>query len=175
MSVPPEVADPKLGPLLRDLLACVCAQLEAIGRPPCACCVVWGDDRPPADFCDCDCGGGQGQAWVRLVRMEPSQQSTAQARPSISGGAQCAVPVKWRAVVEAGVYRCIATIDDDGVAPSCEERESDAYGLLADLRALRVAFTCCDAVRASLAPLSATPAGNQGGCGGAVVQFAVNL
>ncbi|RFU83609.1 hypothetical protein DY218_27260 [Streptomyces triticagri] len=175
--IDPYDADPKIGPLMRDLLACTCAQLEAIGRAACACCVVWGDDRPPADFCDCTCDGGHGQAWVRLVRLDPRQTGSTIPRSITGRAGGCHTPVRWRAVVEAGVYRCIAVPGDDGSPPGCEERERDAYALVADLRALRGAFACCDALRpyAPLTPLSAGPTPNQGGCGGAVVQFALDL
>ncbi|MFC4328353.1 hypothetical protein ACFPC0_10995 [Streptomyces andamanensis] len=166
----PQDADPVLGPRLQSFLACVCAELAAAGRPVCNCCLVWGSTKPPADFCDCECeGGASGQAWVRLVRLDP--QNT-QNRTQMM---KCQ-PVRVRAWVEAGVYRCVPVGDDQGNPPTCEERTASALGFIADARALRQAVACCQALRRDRVEfISQDPADVSGGCSGVSVQFTLDL
>ncbi|MEV6399983.1 hypothetical protein AB0M39_35215 [Streptomyces sp. NPDC051907] len=166
----PEAADPQLGPLLQSFVACVAAELAAAGRPPCAACLVWGNSYPPADFCDCDCANGHGQAWVRLVRLDPAATGNRIAMKKCQ-------PVRVRAWVEAGVYRCVPTVGPDGSsAPTCEQRSAAAWGFLADARALRTAFACCEALGDRPKELmSEDPIGSLGGCAGVALQFTVDL
>lgn len=166
----PAEADPALGPMLNDFVACVCAELAAIGRPACACCLVWGDSVPPADFCDCDCNGGHGQAWVRVVRWDPPLTSNPQLRR------RC-VPWLLRVWVEVGVYRCVPAVAEDGTsAPSCDDRTGSAWGFIADARALRTAAACCQALDGKTIDfLQQEPTGNRGGCGGVSLQFTIDL
>jgi hypothetical protein len=169
--LPPD-ADPQLGPVLSGLLACLCATLTDGGRPACACCLVWGNSPPAQDFCSCDCAGGHGQAWVRVVRWDPILDAAAHnRRPS-----RC---FAWRmqATVEVGVARCVAVTAPDGQsAPTCGQRETDAWGLVADARLLRQAVACCDALRdATVYPSPMTPIGPQGGCAGVALQVAVEV
>jgi hypothetical protein len=176
MSTPvllPADADPVLGPMLNQFVACVCAELAAAGRPVCACCLVWGNSPPPADFCACDCeGGGSGQAWVRVMRWSPAQTT------NIVAQRKCQA---WRYQVwlEAGVYRCVATSEpgSDGEAPpTCAQRNDDAWGLLADARHLRKAASCCAAFDGKLVTLvTEEPMSVSGACSGVYVQFAVDL
>lgn len=166
----PADADPQLGPPLQSFLACVSAELAAAGRPVCQACLVWGDTQPPADFCDCDCTGGSGQAWVRVQRLDPA--ATGNRIPM----KKCQ-PMRVRAWLEAGVYRCAPTVADDGTsAPTCEQRSDSAWGFLADARALRRAVACCDALRdRPLEFMSEEPVGMLGGCSGVYVTFTVDL
>lgn len=167
--ITPEQADPVLGPKLQSFLACVCAELAAAGRPVCACCLVWGSTKPPADFCACECAdGGHGQAYVRLVRLDP--QATGNRNQTM----KCQ-PIRVRAWVEAGVYRCVP-LGDNGEAPTCEERSQSALGFIADARALRQAVACCDALRRErIEFISQEPADVSGGCSGVSVQFTIDL
>lgn len=163
----PADADPVFGPLLASFLACVCAELTAVGRAPCECCMVWGDTPPPADFCDCDCaGGGHGQAWVRLVQFDPV--------PDVErrGTARCQA-MRERAWIEAGVYRCAPVTGPDGVSPpTCQDRTDTAWGMLQDARALRRAVACCQALRdRPLELVTQQPLGIRGGCTGVTIQF----
>lgn len=163
----PGDADPLWGPVLTSLTTCLCATLTAAGRPACACCLVWGAGPPAHDWCDCDCGDGSGQAWVRLVRLDPiTDYGTA------SGG-RCGA-WRMRAVIEAGVSRCVAVAGPDGSAPGCEQRETDALSALADARLLRQAIACCDALAdLRVEPDTMRPTGPQGGCAGAIMQITV--
>lgn len=170
----PVEADPQLGPLLQSFLACVCAELTAAGRPVCACCLVWGASPPPQDFCDCECpdgGGGSGQAWVRLVRLDPA---------SISNRVQVmkCQPMRLRAWIEAGVYRCAPVVADDGESPpTCDQRTESAWGFIRDSRALRTALSCCDAIKKDhrMEFMSADPIEVQGGCSGVSITFTLDL
>lgn len=165
----PADADPVLGPVLDQFVACVCAELTAGGRPPCACCLVWGNTQPPADFCDCSCDGGNGQAWVRVMRFDPAATNSPQVRRRCQ-------PWRTRVWLEAGVYRCVSGGGDQGEAPTCEERTADAWGLLADARMLRQAAACCAAFKDRPVDfLSQEPTGVLGGCSGVMVQFTVDL
>lgn len=164
----PEDADPVLGPKLQSFLACVCAELAAAGRPVCQCCIVWGDTRPPADFCDCSCAAGSGQAFVRLVRLDP------QATANRTAMMKCQ-PLRVRAWIEAGVYRCVP-VGDNGQPPTCEERTESAWGFIRDARALRQAVACCDALkRDRIEFMSQDPYTVSGGCSGIGIQFTVDL
>ena len=164
----PEQADPVLGPRLQSFLACVCAELADAGRPVCQCCLVWGASKPPADFCDCDCdGGANGQAYVRVVRMDPASTGN---RTSMM---KCQ-PIRVRAWIEAGVYRCVPTGGEEPV--SCEERTESAWGFLRDARALRAAVACCDALKNQRVEfISQDPADVSGGCSGVSLQFTLDL
>jgi hypothetical protein len=164
----PEGADPVLGPKLQSFLACVCAELSAAGRPVCDCCLVWGAVAPPADFCACDCDGGHGQAFVRVIRLDP------QATSNRTAAMKCQ-PLRVRAWVEAGVYRCVP-MGEDGEPPTCEERTESAWGFLRDARALRAAVACCNALKGDrIEFMSQDPANVSGGCSGVMIQFTVDL
>lgn len=165
--LPPD-ADPRLGPVLSGLTACLCATLAAGGRPACACCLVWGSSPPAQDFCSCDCDGGHGQAWVRIVRQDPVVTDQRRRR--------CQT---WRmqTTIEIGVARCVAVVaPDQQSAPTCEQRETDAWGLVLDTRLLREAVACCDALTdVQVWPGPVTPMGPQGGCAGVTVQITVEV
>ncbi|MFE2930611.1 hypothetical protein [Streptomyces sp. NPDC059278] len=165
--LPPD-ADPWLGPVLSGLTACLCATLAAGGRPACACCLVWGASPPAQDFCSCDCDDGRGQAWVRVVRQDPVVTERRRR--------QCQA---WRmqTVIEVGVARCVAVTAPDGQsAPTCDQREEDAWGLVLDARLLREAVACCDALTdVQVWPSAVTPMGPQGGCAGVTVQITVEV
>jgi len=165
-------ADPRLGPILSGLTACLCASLADGGRPACACCLVWGDGPPSQDFCSCDCASGHGQAWVRVVRQEPVPTNRRQGN--------CQV---WlmQTVIEVGVARCVAVVAADGQSgPTCEQREEDAWGLVLDMRLLRQAVACCDVLNdrtsgVQVMPGPVTPTGPRGGCAGVTMQITVEV
>lgn len=165
--LPPD-ADPRLGPVLSGLVACLCAALADGGRPACACCLVWGSSPPAQDFCSCDCDGGHGQAWVRVVRQDPVTQDTRRRR--------CQT---WRmqTTVELGVARCVAVTGPNGQSgPTCAQREADAWGLVLDTRLLREAVACCEALQdVTVWPGPVTPMGPQGGCAGVTMQITVEV
>lgn len=166
----PEEADPFLGPLLERFTACVCAELAALGRPVCMCCLVFGDSYPPADYCDCDCNGGHGQAWTRVIRWDPADTGN---RTTMK---KCQT-LRTRVWIEAGVYRCVAAAAPDGQsAPTCEQRTDDAWGLIQDARGLRMAYACCEALSGAVTEfMGLEPTGVQGGCSGVALQFTVDV
>lgn len=167
----PVDAEPVLGEMLDQFVTCVCAELLAGGRPACACCLVWGNTNPPADFCDCDCESGHGQAWVRVMRWDPAATVNQQVRR------QCQA-WRYRVWIEAGVYRCVATTSDpaSGAPPTCEQRAGDAWGLLADARLIRTAAACCAAFKGKVVDfISQEPTAVTGGCSGVLIQFTVDV
>lgn len=168
----PADADPALGPLLEGFLACLCGMLAQAGRPVCAdaCCLVPGDGPPPADRCDCTCVGGAGQAWVRWVESEPVQA------PGGRAVRRGCTPLRTVKIIEAGVYRCVASPGDDGSPPSCEARRRDALGLVWDQRLLLDTFACCHVLERTPKELRrVVPTAVRGGCAGVVIQFAVEV
>jgi hypothetical protein len=82
----------------------------------------------------------------------------------------------WAVELEMGVYRCLATLDDEGNPPSCQQIEHDAAVILSDAAAMRQAAVCCfrpgdggrDVVVGEWAPV-----GPSGGCGGGVMSVTV--
>lgn len=167
----PVDADPALGQILDQFVACVCAELSAGGRPACACCLVWGNTNPPADFCACSCPeGGHGQAWVRVMRWDPATTVSQQVRRKCQ-------PWRYRVWLEAGVYRCVTAVaDGQGNPPTCEQRAADAWGLLADARLIRQAAACCAAFDGKTVEfISEEPTGILGACSGVFIQFTVEL
>lgn len=166
----PADADPHLGPILDQFVACACAELAAGGRPVCACCLVWGNTNPPADFCTCSCDGGHGQAWVRVMRWDPAATVNQAARR------QCQA-WRYRVWLEAGVYRCVTAVaDSQGNPPTCEQRADDAWGLVTDARLIRTAAACCAAFEGKVVDfISEEPTAVLGGCSGVMVQFTVEL
>lgn len=174
--IDPIAADPELGPLVRGIHSCLCQGLTDIGRPVCgcACCLVWGDTHPPADFCDCDDGTGQGQAWVSVSGWAP-RESSARRDPVSTRRSNC-YPTFLRVVLQAGVYRCAPAGGPNGEPPTCEERDANAMGLIADSRALRKLVFCCPALKGKNVTFGGGwPLAVRGGCTGTYVQFSVDL
>jgi hypothetical protein len=175
--VPPPVdeLDP-VGPLVTRLLGCLCDQLPAtLAGPACFCCA-----RPglavPADFC-CSCDGvtpGEGQAWVRAARIFPvtARFPTPQADrdPCERGG--------WAVELQLGVWRCAATVDDEGNPPECADVTRDAMVALSDAAAMRRAVKCCFAVPRGdyLVVVNGwEPLGPNGGCAGGQLTITVGF
>jgi hypothetical protein len=165
----PQTADPWLGPILNQFVVCLCAYFQVEGRPVCACCLVHGSSRPPADFCDCDCDGGHGQAWVRVVRWDPVVQTNRNAMRRCQA-------FRMRVWIEAGVYRCVHAGGEQGEPPTCQEREGDAWGFIADQRILRTAAMCCPSLQGKQVDFQeGVPTGMLGGCSGTQVQFTMDI
>lgn len=163
----PSEADPRLGPILAGLHACLCATLTAAGRPACTCCLTWGERLPALDGCGCDCAAGHGHAWVRWVRRDPVADYGT--RRSSRG---C---LSWRGrhVIELGVTRCVAVSGPDGQSPpGCEQRDAEFWAFMTDARLLREAVSCCHALQdTGVEPDMQRPIGPQGGCAGVTLQI----
>lgn len=158
-------------PLAAELLECLCTALEgSLSGPPCRCCIYPGA-AVPADSC-CECDGGQGQAWVRVARIYPiivGRFPNQMFEPT-----RCDTHRAWAVELELGVYRCLATLDDDGNPPTCEQLEHDAQMIADDAAAMRVAARCCFAGRDRDMVMGAwAPIGPSGGCGGGSMTLTV--
>lgn len=150
------------------LLNCVCERLTLDGRPTCTCAVRHAIQWPSvAECCKCD-AGGIGQAWARLVRVEPFG-GTPNADGTDCGGAVLAT-------IDVGTHRCVKAIVPGGGAPSAAVYTQDALALIGDEFSLRKAIACCPQdIRTgplrgwSWKATTSLPLGPLGGCGGVVV------
>lgn len=130
------MADTTALPLAESLLACLCGELDdTVGGPVCTCCLSPGPE--PADCCPCD--GGDGKAWVRVIRIFATGARFALPALDPSACKTGALAVE----LELGVYRCVSTIDDEGNSPTCDQRNADAAKILDDAAAMRRAVKCC--------------------------------
>jgi hypothetical protein len=83
-------------------------------------------------------------------------------------------PIRVRAWIEAGVYRCVPVGGEE--PPTCDERTESAWGFIRDARALRTAVACCDALKKDrIEFMSQDPSSVSGGCSGVSVQFTIDL
>jgi hypothetical protein len=162
--------DTSPGPLAQGLLQCLCTALNSsIAGPVCQCCLHPGT-LVPMDLC-CDCGNGQGQAAVRIVSIYPTTNFPAQSFVT----ERC--PASTLAVVlEMVVYRCAATLDEQGNPPSCPAMTNDALVAADDAGAMRCAALCCfgqldSDLRFVLGAWQ--PLGVAGGCHGGSMQITV--
>jgi hypothetical protein len=167
------ITDPVL-PLADALLACLCAAVADTGNPVCACCVHPGLSTP-MDYCDCECSsGGNGQAWVRVNRIYPAGARFPQQSFEVE---PCKIP-SWGVELVMGVYRCVATLDDDGRPPTCDQVEADATKILLDAAAMRVAAVCCfgtaEEDRTAIVG-EWSPIGPNGGCAGGFMSVTVQF
>lgn len=104
--------------VLQSLLDCVYAELRV--KPG------WYSVTPgPAALDEC-CDG---QLWVTLAGLTPRYD-----RGCLNG---------WDMSVTVGLVRCIAVVNDRGVAPSMGQIAADAAQLAADAEDLRQALRCC--------------------------------
>lgn len=141
-----------------DLLDCVCAGLDRMHAEvpgldgcPCRTCVVPG--RAVADGCGEGCGTvpeGQfpGQLTVSVVRIYSTGRKdfpryNPSSADSIIDDRSCA-PQRTTAIdLLVTLYRCTPTPTDDGCPPSCEDLNSNAMQLHADILAIQSAIECC--------------------------------
>lgn len=122
--------DRKIYPLMQELAACLCDEVNSDGKM-CFCGILVGDDVPvQMEGCE-NCGS----AYVRLTTGYPSSQNFPQ--PD-QGPSTCVTT--WAHVLVIGVLRCYPG-DPDGL--SQEELVEVARQQLADMAAMRRAITCC--------------------------------
>jgi hypothetical protein len=129
-------------PLMIDLAACLCTEIQQSGLPePCQCGVMPGGDAI-LDYCgECDGDGCGGQAWVRLSGAFPSTRF-----PAVQdAAASCVTPLAF--VIEVGIARCapVGTVSTvQGFAPPTLEQQIEAVRLqTADMSAMKRAVSCC--------------------------------
>lgn len=161
----------RVGDLATSLLGCLTGRLNECERPVCRSSLVPGVEAVWDVCCDCcdeDGNPANGQAWVRVVSIFPSD-----AFPS-----PLVEPVRcdhgYGVTFELGVVRCVATMGDDGSPPCADDLNRDVAGLLADAHAMREAVDCCFAPTLGFdcgtwVPGSWSPVGPSGGCGGGVL------
>lgn len=169
--------DFQIYPLMVQLAACLCSELEASGLPgTCSCAVVPGP-MAVLDACgSCNSKGAKcgGQAWVRLDRAYPSANFPS---PDSDGGT-CVTPLAY--IIEVGVARCQPAGKSNGVngytPPSVDEYINAVRTQTADMQAMKRAIQCClsgEFGDRSFALGSYTPITPSADCGGGVWTFTV--
>lgn len=162
-----------ISPLVAEVYACLCAAFEASARPVCRCTVYHGFDRPPMENCD-NCSSAEigdepnGMAWVRLVRMVPVFDPTA---------AACCI-IRYSAIVEVGVYRCIQGVPGPNAeAPEVEAQVQDAFDAYADVALLRQGLACLGSSGCEwpMTLVAWEPIGPAGGMAGSAIQIQMEL
>lgn len=142
--VPPGLPDTYVAPLLLELRECWRAELaRTLSGRVCRCWVHWGATAPVMDGCHCNCDGGNGDGWVRLVELsaDPGTGSFTEGRNRF-GNAGCVPGVI--ATVAIGSYRCIPMSEDGSRLPEATE---NSIGLLqqSELMAFLRLLNCCPA------------------------------
>lgn len=134
--------DTSVYPLLINLAACLCTEMENLDGPAlCYCGVTTGPII--LDYCggNCDTGGCGGQAWVRLVDAFPSSVFPTQDNILTN----CRSP--WAYLLEVGVARCAPMGQANSVGgfepPSLAQNVAALRLQTADLAAVRRAIQCC--------------------------------
>jgi hypothetical protein len=168
MTTPTPLSDSLVAPLLVVLRDCVRTELaRSTAGPVCRCAIAHSVVTPTMDGCDCECDDGQGDAWVRLVRLEP-EESLETIRPSVC-------PTGWQAVIELGVYRCVP-LPEEGEALEEQVVSDIALSALSDMNALIRVLGCCEALRDAFIGVEFwQPVGPSGGCAGGTLQFRVAI
>lgn len=163
-------------PLIVELVACVCAELEASGLPAVCRCAPMPGSAPVIDFSGTDgCKDGCGQAWVRLINAFPSDDFPA---PGFGVNTRCEVALAY--LLEVGVSRCEPvgkTVAGKFTPPTMEDQLGAVRLYTADMQAMRRAILCCfrgeheDDVEVAVGTYS--PLDSIGGVGGGTWQIAV--
>ena len=151
----------------QEVLDCVCEALaeQSSCGCPCRACVVVG--QPVWDAC---CDGGQLTAFVNRIFVHD-------AFPATEGGSiNCMAPLAGDFTLQ--LIRCVPTVTDDGVAPTCEALSDSARLIYEDMYIALRAVICCLAAykkKRSFAVRDTRTVGPQGGCAGFEIQFTVQL
>lgn len=169
--------DVEIYPIMVDLAACLCTELEASGLGGACFCGIIPGDQAVLDVCaTCEKAGAAcpGQAWVRLITGYPSSLFP---QPDVQG-ASCNTPLAYQ--IEIGVARCFPTGKANNVSgytpPTMAEQLNATRLQLADMAAMKRAIKCCLSgshedltyVLGAYVPIS-----TGGGCGGGVWQLTV--
>lgn len=165
------LVDTLVDPVLLELRDCLCAEVaKTTAGPTCRCMVVHSFTLPVMDGCDCDCGGGHGDAWVRLLRLEPEL--------SLPGVSQLSCLIGWQAVIELGTYRC-SPLPEEGEALPERAVTDFALAMGSDRAALIRAVQCCTPLlqqrELDLNVEVWQPIGPEGGCAGSILTVRIPL
>lgn len=168
MTVPGGLFDNLVAPVLTALRDCLCTELaRSMFGPVCRCVITHNSTSPSMDGCDCTCEPeGVGDAWVRLVRLEPEVSLNPVSNQGCAPG--------WQAVIELGAYRCYQLTESGEPLPEEEETQL-AYRLLSDMNAMLRVLCCPVLADYSLGVDFWLPLGPAGGCAGGSLQIRVAL
>jgi hypothetical protein len=148
--------------IAESLLSCVESRLALYDAGVCRSFVAPGN--PPAWDACCECGEGEGMAWVQIAEVFPTDNF-----PLPQSAAMRCVPAGQGVQLSIGILRCAAVLDDQGRAPSSERLTSDAAKVARDRAIVSEAIRCCyleDADPGTYVIGSWTPLGPNGGCVG---------
>lgn len=162
-------------PIVTGVGACV---IDALGQTPAGApdrqCLLLPTQSIPWDNCDC---GGQIALAIQSVYGSSRFPQPADATKDWS---TCGPP--WQvAQVMLSVVRCVPTMDDQGVPPSCPAELAAAITLENDRTAVRQALACClEALRTAnrigvWALNASTTVGELGGCAGVETPFLIGM
>lgn len=127
-------------PVMEQLSACLCTELDDAGNPTCFCGVLPGSEVVLDHCSPCD-GGRCGQAWVRMATSFPSIAFPAPDEGVNSG--QCGSPLAF--TLEVGVVRCAPQPDGTGTPPGEQAQLDAAVRQMEDWGAMVRAIECCSA------------------------------
>lgn len=181
MSQPaPEPVPPNgrvISPSLTALRQCMVLQLLEINRPVCFLPIYWGDSPISSQRCQCECpDGGQGEGWIRLVRVDQVALPGATGRNRSGYLPENCAESALDVVIEMGVWRCAPALDVE--PPADGVYDENTFGMIDDMAALQRAWRCCDwfdkrGIRRQFN--QSIPLGPQGGCVGVSVMGRAQL
>ena len=154
-----------------DLLVnCVCAELEAEGRPVCACSKTIGSPMV-AVGCECGARGASGELWVNFSTMYAADPTTLQRGSFVYPCRKVATVAEFRITVT----RCFPTLTERGDLPSPEDQAEAASTYHSDLQAVWRAVSCCVTESTRALFVNVENADPEGGLSALVVTVAVEV
>lgn len=153
-----------LAATLRDELAAQLAETRA--GAPCFAVVHPGNMAPAYG---CECGTGEGMAWVRVASNGPSVEYPQRYAQPIG---RSTPPLVETVVLELGIYRCYPNTEDNEM-PSLPQLDSAARDALDDAAAMRRAALCAFSADARPIPGGWQPYGPLGGIHGGIMTVTV--
>ena len=129
---------PTIDEAAQALVACVCGELEAAGRPACTCSTTVGTPLV-ANVCECEAGQAAGELWVNFSTMYPADPQTLRRGTYVYPCRNVATVAEFRVTLA----RCFPTLDERGQLPEALAQAERAEELHADLESLHRALTCC--------------------------------
>lgn len=144
---------------------CVEAALVDCNRPVCRSSLKPGaEEFIPWDNC-CECSNGEGELWVGVNRVWPSDNFPFQ----VTGTERPCSFLAYAAELSIGVMRCSLALTDSGEAPTTERMEAEVAKMTADRAAVGQAIRCCYGPTVEKGEYligSWVPLGPNGGCVG---------
>lgn len=145
--------------LLLDLVAAV----SGCGDPVSS----WAIEHDENEMTECDCPVSLGHAFARVVRVFPTGISGAPFPQAASVSLNCAHQLG--ALIELGIYRCVASLDANGNPPDSITRTDESARQIRDMSAIYATIQRNARPNWSKFPIVLqqwTPVGTQGGCAG---------